>query len=239
MPRYLHNQTKICLNERTIQMTDDEIKELSGMKVNEDCCLFCESRCPDCGSINIVAKYRRYYQIDFMKMKFEHSDAQVYCYDCIPEINDESIYSIEGVFMYQWEVYDDILEGIWSPELVKQLDTLFDDFEQHGLPSDLQEEIDEQIGEYKFLKRVFLKSHEYLLNLSQNTPDWIVIDEIGFLELDGMGFEPAVSQLINKLQTKSEVHILMVVRDFLKEKVIEYYKINSDSCKDFNPDKPY
>jgi len=97
----------------------------------------------------------------------------------------------------------------------------------------------EQIGEYKFLKRVFLKSHEYLLNLSQNTPDWIVIDEIGFLELDGMGFEPAVSQLINKLQTKSEVHILMVVRDFLKEKVIEYYKINSDSCKDFNPDKPY
>jgi hypothetical protein len=138
------------MNERTIQMTDDEIKELSGMKANEDCCLFCESRCPDCGSINIVVKYRRYYQIDYMQMQFEHSDAQVYCYDCIPEINDEKFFIMEGVFDDQWQDYDDILEGIWSPELAKQLDTLFDDFEQHGLPSDLQEEIDEQIGEYKY-----------------------------------------------------------------------------------------
>lgn len=93
----------------------------------------------------------------------------------------------------------------------------------------------EQIGKYKFLKTMFQKSHEYLLNLIQDTPKWIVIDEIGFLELDGMGFEPAVSHLINKFTTKPDVNILLVVRDTLQEKIIDYYKIDSNSLKDFNP----
>jgi nucleoside-triphosphatase THEP1 len=108
------------------------------------------------------------------------------------------------------------------------------------LESDLSDaSIVEQIGKYKFLKNTFHKSHEYLLRLIINPPKWIVIDEIGFLELDGMGFEPAVSQLMNKLKNKSDVNILLVVRDFLKDNVINYYKIKSDSWKDFNPDEQY
>lgn len=110
--------------------------------------------------------------------------------------------------------------------------------EMHLLESDLSDtDLIEQIGKYKFLKKVFQISHEYLYNLIRNTPKWIVVDEIGFLELDGMGFEPAVSHLIHKVTTKPDVNILLVVRDTLKEKIIKYYQIDSNYLKDFNPGK--
>ena len=95
----------------------------------------------------------------------------------------------------------------------------------------------EQIGKYKFLKSMFQKSHEYLLNLIQDSPKWIVIDEIGFLELRGMGFEPVVTHLIRDLNTKLDVNILLVVRDKLKENVIDYYNLDVNSIEEFNPEE--
>ena len=97
----------------------------------------------------------------------------------------------------------------------------------------------QQIGKYQFRTSVFQKAQNYLLNLIDNTPDWIIVDEIGFLELEGLGYEPAVSQIINSLQIKSNVNILLVIRDTLKDKVIDYYKLSSNAWIDFNPDKQY
>lgn len=96
-----------------------------------------------------------------------------------------------------------------------------------------------RIGDYIFLNSVFKKAREYVSNLVKNEPDWIVIDEIGFLELEGLGLEPAASNLIEKLKNKPDINILLVVRDYLKSDVIDYYKLDSDKVKDFILDEYY
>jgi nucleoside-triphosphatase THEP1 len=93
-----------------------------------------------------------------------------------------------------------------------------------------------QIGNYKFLNSEFQKAKKYLLNLINNPPNRIIVDEIGFLELDGQGYEPAVSQLINNLDANSNVNIILVVRDTLKAKVIDYFKLDVNSIRDFIPE---
>ncbi|MBN1408495.1 MAG: hypothetical protein JW956_11930 [Calditrichaceae bacterium] len=92
------------------------------------------------------------------------------------------------------------------------------------------------IGKYKFRSEVFEHIQHYLLGLIDKNVKWIIVDEIGFLELNDQGFEPAVSQLIQKLETKQDVNLLLVIRDYLKEKVIDYYKLNGDSIKNFKPE---
>ena len=86
-------------------MTKDEINELSGVEAADDCCPFCASKCPDCGSVNIVGKYRRYYQIGDMQLTFEQSDAKLYCYDCNPEIDDENFFYLGEEYEGQWEAH--------------------------------------------------------------------------------------------------------------------------------------
>lgn len=112
--------------------------------------------------------------------------------------------------------------------------------ETHLLESDLSDiNLIEQIGKYRFSKNEFRKSHKYLLNLINNTPKWIIIDEIGFLELDGRGFEPAISQLIYSLKNNPDVNIVLVIRETLTEKIIDYFKIDTNSWTVFNPDEEY
>lgn len=94
----------------------------------------------------------------------------------------------------------------------------------------------QQIGKYKFLNSVFQKAQMYLLSLINLTPEWIVVDEIGYLEMAGKGLEPAVSQIINKLEIVKNVKIVLVIRDTLVEPALKYYKLDAHSTEVFNPD---
>ncbi|MEJ2542537.1 MAG: nucleoside-triphosphatase [Calditrichaceae bacterium] len=89
------------------------------------------------------------------------------------------------------------------------------------------------IGKYKFQTDVFEHAQNYLLSLIDKKLEWIIIDEIGFLELNGQGFEPAVTKLILDMNTKEATNILLVIRDYLKEDVLEYYKLDVNNIKDF------
>ncbi|MEJ2053389.1 MAG: nucleoside-triphosphatase [Calditrichaceae bacterium] len=91
-----------------------------------------------------------------------------------------------------------------------------------------------RVGRYKFLKSVFRDAVEYLDKLRKNPSEWIVIDEIGWLELDGQGLEPAVSELLNELKY-TDTYILLVVRDFLKGKIISHYKFEPEKINEFVP----
>jgi len=109
--------------------------------------------------------------------------------------------------------------------------------ELHPLETDSNDpECFQQIGKYKFRTDVFAKAQNYLLGLIDMNPAWIVIDEIGFLELDGCGFEPAVSRLIHDLDSAKDVNILLVVRNSLKEKVMNCFKLNLNTVRDYIPE---
>ena len=94
-------------------------------------------------------------------------------------------------------------------------------------------ELMQQIGKYKFRTDLFEHAQKYLLSLVDKKPEWIIIDEIGFLELNKQGLEPGVSKLIQRLEGKRDVNLLLVIRNYLKEEVINYYKLNVNDIKDF------
>ena len=79
-----------------------------------------------------------------------------------------------------------------------------------------------KIGNYRFSKDVFLWAQNALLNSLDKNLEWLIIDEIGPLELEGKGLEPAVSIILSE-DEKYEGNILCVVRDPMLEKFVEHY----------------
>jgi len=176
-------------------MTKDEMKEVSEMNSCKDGCAFCLSKCPECGSVNIGVKYRRYYQIDDyrMQMIFNYSDALVFCYDCNPEIEDEDPFGIEA----EWDAVSEdekaLLKGISSLELAKQLNWHFDDSKPYDLPPELKEDISEQSIEY-FVKTYTFKNNE-CNRIRLDTEEPYCLDEANFELFDDIPYD--LSSLVN------------------------------------------
>ena len=80
------------------------------------------------------------------------------------------------------------------------------------------------IGKYKFRKSVFDWAQNILIDCIDKKLDWIIIDEIGPLELEGKGLEPGISNIF-KLVDNLNGNILCVVRDSILEEFIEHYNL--------------
>lgn len=85
------------------------------------------------------------------------------------------------------------------------------------------------IGKFIFLKSGFEKGKEILDESLKEKKEWLIIDEIGKLELKNLGFSPISSEIINHFKKESLVKnkMLIVVRDYLFEKVLEKYQIKN------------
>ncbi len=84
-----------------------------------------------------------------------------------------------------------------------------------------------KIGKYNFLRTGFEKA-KIILKRDFNEPyNWLVIDEIGPLELNGTGLEPTVSEIISARE-QYHGHILVVVRDEILSSFLTHYKIDND-----------
>src|SRR3989339_1089105 len=73
------------------------------------------------------------------------------------------------------------------------------------------------IGKYKFRKSVFDWSQNTLIDCLDKKLDWIIIDEIGPLELEGKGLEPAISKIFMQVDNLNG-NVLCVIRDSILEK---------------------
>jgi nucleoside-triphosphatase THEP1 len=82
-----------------------------------------------------------------------------------------------------------------------------------------------KIGKYLFLKSTFQWAREELRKAMEIKPAYLVIDEIGPLELSGQGLEPMVSHILQNYQRSENHHIILVVRDSLLEDVISHYHL--------------
>ena len=83
------------------------------------------------------------------------------------------------------------------------------------------------IGKYNFSNETFAWSQKILSEYAAKNLDWIIVDEIGPLELQGKGLEPAVSKLLSDREN-IKAQILCVVRDSILEKFIEHYCLQND-----------
>jgi nucleoside-triphosphatase THEP1 len=82
------------------------------------------------------------------------------------------------------------------------------------------------IGKYLFSQAAFLTGRQILEQAAQQNQGWLIIDEIGPLELDGQGFEPAAGRIIRQyVARKRSSNLLLVIRDTILHRVLDYYGI--------------
>lgn len=82
------------------------------------------------------------------------------------------------------------------------------------------------IGKFKFSNQTFDWAKNILDDCMNKELEWLVIDEIGPLELEGKGLEPAVSKIINQVDMLNG-NVLCVVRDSILEKFVKHYHLES------------
>lgn len=82
------------------------------------------------------------------------------------------------------------------------------------------------VGPFLFLTSAFNEANTYLQGfIKQRKYTYIIIDELGKLELKNKGLHPSACLLIPMYQSSKSQHLILVVRDSLLDAIIEHYQI--------------
>ena len=77
------------------------------------------------------------------------------------------------------------------------------------------------IGKYSFSRKSFMKAEETLMSAIGKSYEWIIIDEIGPLELSESGLHKVLLEILQKTNS----NLLLVVRDSILHDVIKKYNL--------------
>lgn len=83
------------------------------------------------------------------------------------------------------------------------------------------------IGKYNFSNDTFKWAIENLSKSFKQNLDWLLIDEVGPIELTGKGLEPVITNIINEKE-RFKGKILFVVRENLLRDFLLHYKIENN-----------
>ena len=79
------------------------------------------------------------------------------------------------------------------------------------------------IGKYIFSLAGFDRAKNIIRNATKRKNGWLIIDEVGPLELKGEGFEEEIKELLNSKD--DSLKVIIVVRESLLEQVVTYFEI--------------
>lgn len=83
------------------------------------------------------------------------------------------------------------------------------------------------IGPFLFLKAAFDRANAFLKTLVRAENKYLIIDELGKLELKDRGLDEAAKLLIPNFINHKEKHLIVVIRDTLLEDTIKHYTISN------------
>lgn len=84
------------------------------------------------------------------------------------------------------------------------------------------------IGPFHFLKSSFDEANGYLLEANnRKNYKYVVIDELGKLELENEGLHDAAKKLIPDFISNENKHIILVVRTELLETIVNHYQLKT------------
>lgn len=133
--------------------------------------------------------------------------------------------------LFHWSQKQNNIAGIiclrdsGKRELYSVLSNSFQEFE---VDDEIRQVL--KIGKFKFLSESFEWAELELQKSIDLNPDWIVIDEVGPLELTGKGFDDAIKKLTSN-HSLNKTNLILVVRDTLVDKVIKYYNWDRSSTQ--------
>ncbi len=84
---------------------------------------------------------------------------------------------------------------------------------------------DIRIGQFIFDAETFIIAQQKLLHLHKSKQDYLIIDEVGKLELMESGLEPALSIFMQNIMSTENKKIIIVVRASLLQAITEKYKL--------------
>ncbi|RYD55989.1 MAG: hypothetical protein EOP56_13720 [Sphingobacteriales bacterium] len=85
------------------------------------------------------------------------------------------------------------------------------------------------VGKYRFSKETFATARDIMLRTIKENPEWMIVDELGKLELEDEGLEPALTDVINYYKSdEAKGRLILVVRDHLRDNAIDKYGLSSD-----------
>lgn len=118
--------------------------------------------------------------------------------------------------------------GILTPDIADKR-MIFDISNKHCFPlectADEKEAI--KIGRFSFAANAFEQARQILQNACAAQPNWLVVDEIGKLELEqNIGLAPDITQIIKYYQKHDDKgKLLLIIRDYLLDQAIANYKL--------------
>ncbi|MFC5272195.1 nucleoside-triphosphatase [Adhaeribacter terreus] len=93
-----------------------------------------------------------------------------------------------------------------------------------AMEAELDEAEVQQVGRYTFSERTFAWANHVLLQTSRLPGiKWLVVDEIGPLELQGKGLNPALEIIFSNLPP--HLNLILVIREKICESVLEIYDL--------------
>ena len=141
-------------------------------------------------------------------------------------MSDNRIYILTGPVqtgkttnLIEWSSHQSNVFGVLTP--VVNGKRVFQDAHTHEqFPMEATEREEETllVGRFTFSKAGFDKAMHLIRNSISNE-GWLIIDEIGPLELRGEGFAEVLKEVLAQRQHK----ILLVIREGLIEKINEYF----------------
>jgi nucleoside-triphosphatase THEP1 len=137
-----------------------------------------------------------------------------------------------------WVKYHRYCAGILSPVINNQrylYSILANDYRR--LESSDESVVDKdiiKIGKFTFLQSTFQWAREELQTALEDRPPYLIIDDIGPLELSGQGLEPMITNILQNYKRSEKHHLILVVRESLLEDVISYYNLQDLYLTDYN-----
>ncbi|MFT4770970.1 MAG: nucleoside-triphosphatase THEP1 [Cryomorphaceae bacterium] len=100
--------------------------------------------------------------------------------------------------------------------------------EKFPLEVEVENERSISIGSFLFLKSAFAEANHYLISrCTEHLGQYLIIDEIGKLELKNEGLHIAAEALIPNYMINDSEHLILVVRKSLVDEVINQYQIGA------------
>jgi nucleoside-triphosphatase len=132
--------------------------------------------------------------------------------------------------LIQWVSTWDTVKGILCPEAKTDLRYLqnIETREKHRHQVKDTGEDTIAVGRFHFLKESFQLANYILITAFETGDfDFLVLDELGKLELDGKGIHQAASYIIGNYQSNDDQNLLLVVRTHLVKDIVAHYNIKS------------
>ncbi len=86
------------------------------------------------------------------------------------------------------------------------------------------------IGNYNFLIDSFNWANRKLNDGFSKNPEWLIIDEIGKLELEKKGLFDSADFILKNLKN-SKTKIILVIRDYLIKSALELFNLNENEIE--------